>query len=530
MTFLGGLVAAPAPGKAGASGRPPIYNPESLLNFWTALENRNAQRVKWMVFGNSWSTFAAVANQGGTWADGYGPVAQRQVLAQFPVTGNPPCGSWYPANIIGGTGSPVPWTLVAGAPVSQTLYGPNMANYHVSSAFTQTLTIAGTSANLWFAEDATLTGVFSWQVDAGPVTNVNVPATGLGHAVDGHLVNISLGAAGTHTITIKWVSGDLFWAGADVFDGDETVGFHIIPAGHGGWGAHEWVANDVVGSNGISQTLATVQPDLITIELGINDWGVNNRLPITFDLDMVTLIYKIQAQVPNCSIVIIAIPRSITAHAISGTWQQFLAVMKGVATQFGAGLIDLAEIFPWASAPNQQGFWWTDNGHPSLLGHHEIGPVVATGITAGFGQATLGNYPLYISNNVGTQTVAVSPSVTTLATTIVLQPGIYKLMFSLTVRPNFITATAIEAEWVVGTATASFGGSTSAEVGFHGEATGVRDVRQMVAVGNVLVTAAGTLVLQATASIATVNVLGSTDQNNFPRASGYVIEMVNTGL
>lgn len=517
-------------GPQGAQGTtlPPIYNPEALLNFWTAFENRNAQQVKWLALGDSWTMYATVGidTPPGTWADGYGPQAQSRLLSAFPVTGNPPCGNWYPVYNNSAPGGPSPWA-VTGSPGLQNLYGPNMLNHHITAAYTATLVVNGTSADLWFAQDATLSGTFSWQVDSGSVTNVTVAASGLGHAVDGHLTNISLGASGSHTITVKWVSGDLFFAGGDVFDGDETAGLHLISAGHGTWGATDWETNDVVGSNGISQTLSVVNPDLITIMLGINDWGLLALPAVNFDLNLITLIGKIQAAAPNASVVLIAVPRPLPVNTPSGTWQQFVGALQGVATQYNYGLIDLSAAFPWQAAPNQAGFW-LGTLHPSTLGHHQIGAAVATGLSVGYGQSTRGQWPQFFASNF---TGTVTTTVGTLATTPVLPVGMYRVGCKMTAKPSSSSATVIECTLAAGTATAVLLGSTSGEAGFNSaETLQQRNIRQLGFDCFVDVRSPGTLIIKAIATGASVTVLNNTDQNSFARASGYFIEALNNGL
>jgi hypothetical protein len=236
-----------------------VLNRSALLPFWAAMANRDAAPVKTLHLGDSVTAGA----RAGSWAAHYANVLAKRLAASFPcISGNPVGGAWVPAFQSSGNGPVSQMTSSTGTAPSQGSFGIGASSAFIGSGTSATYTVTGTSVNIW-AVQATSSRTFNVSIDGGTDSLVTVPAAGA--TTDGYLVNFSLGAAGSHTVKITNVSGNTNIGGLDVYNGDETKGFHPMFGGRSGWGANDYGANDLVGGVSIQQVMASASPHLVTI-------------------------------------------------------------------------------------------------------------------------------------------------------------------------------------------------------------------------------------------------------------------------
>lgn len=197
-------------------------------------------------------------------------------------------------------------------------------------------------------------GVLGVSVDGGAIQNVNLANA----TEDLQLVSITGLALGVHTFTFSRVSGSVrFPVAIDAFDGSKES-FHIFNAGARNWQTADWVVN--AHPNSPLSALAYIKPDLMFIDLGINDWRQSGTTIATFKVNMQTIIDAGLASNAACKIVL-SLPHQIQTYVTTtDAWSADAAL---------AAYTDLA----------------TTNGLPLVNGPHEI---ALAGLSSGTDPAT----------------------------------------------------------------------------------------------------------------------------------------------
>jgi lysophospholipase L1-like esterase len=251
----------------------------------------------------NWGDSFSAGARCGSWPQHYGIVLARRLMAAFPCSaGNPTGGYYVPGYQSSVNGPSVPVTNT-GSVSNAGAFGPGFVNLSFSATNTTTFTVTGTSVNIWCVK-ATSTRTFNVSIDGGADQLVTVPSAG--STTDGYLANFSLGAAGSHTVAIKYIATPVNIGGLDVFNGDETKGVHPIPAGHSGYGANDFITQDGVGGASLTNVAAGAAPHLITLMLGANDWGKGVESSAQFQTNLTTMITKFKAGAPNAAVLLVA--------------------------------------------------------------------------------------------------------------------------------------------------------------------------------------------------------------------------------
>lgn len=287
---------------------------------------------------------------------------------------------YYPSGAVGGenyipsfymVGAPdSPWnsyTSFTGSPSQSSTNGSlGYRTVFFSATGSLTYSLVGTSADIWWIGGG---GTFSYQIDGGSTINVNTAGT---YHTD-YRTNVSLGAAGSHTVVISWVSGTIGFSGFTVFNGDSTSGIQIFDAARSG----SKTADHLIEGGELIKAIQTVSPDLVTIELGGND-ALQSVSAATFGSNLQTIVSGILGSVsPAPSIVIIALYTPAASAAPGVVWSDYVAAMASVASADPnhITLIDLSALMPTATTAGT-GFYATDGLHPNNSGHIEIARLV----------------------------------------------------------------------------------------------------------------------------------------------------------
>lgn len=174
-------------------------------------------------------------------------------------------------------------------------------------------------------------GTFTWKVDAGSATTVDVKT---GTVLDFVEVPITIPDTGAHTITVEWASGTVNIEGFVHYSGDETKGIRMWEGGHGGDPAYNWVNPGAAGTNLQSQ-VAAIQPDLVLIELGANDRKMNAKTSAQFAASMTTILAKVRAGTTIAPSIVIVPVWDISVQdgtTVIEPWSNFVDVMYGFAS------------------------------------------------------------------------------------------------------------------------------------------------------------------------------------------------------
>ena len=231
---------------------------------------------------------------------------------------------------------------------------------------TRTLTVTGTTVDLWYLLNG---GTISYAVDGGTAVSINTAGT----YANAQKTNIPLYTPGSHTIKITAVSGTSYISGLTVYNGDETKGVHMYDSGHTGWLSADPLTDLAL----FNAALGIVAPDLVIIELGLNDAG-SSVSTSTFQTNIQSLVTSIQTLTKDPSILLIASYEPSAGNLAGNTWANYVTALSNVAAAdpTNVGFLDLSAIMPVADTSGT-GYYRTDGLHPNDSGHVYIASLVA---------------------------------------------------------------------------------------------------------------------------------------------------------
>lgn len=335
---------------------------DKLRVFRAAVGNRAYAPVRVACIGGS--SFEGVGISAGAT---YGRHLWDQLLnrcrAQRPVSGVTGGPGFIPAWISTGNGVTQPW-VKAGSPGSSNDTGWGLRSTTLSSAgHGMTYTGTMTSFEIWYAKFVG-GGTFSITIDGGAPVNVNTNA-----ATDrGAVWSSGALSADSHTIVVSYVSGGVCYIrGGMIYSGDEAAGWQFYNGAQAGRSS----ANFSGSSAQWTAHLAKINPHLVWIQLGQNDW--QQSIPVsTYKTNMDAIIAAIRANTTtNPSIILYSAPETTNTATYGGVaWQAFKDVMALIASGDEAiSLYDAALRVRSPRTDNTLGLYNTDLLHPTDIGH-----------------------------------------------------------------------------------------------------------------------------------------------------------------
>ncbi len=363
-----------------AVSRSVVVNSKALTAWRAALASRSTTQATILAVGDSITEGYSATTRADKWTNRL----QQQLAARYPVpAGNPAGGMWYPA---WAAAAPDVAPTLGGTSSNQFYAGPGLSSvlWSSSSGSTITFTVQGTSCKVWLVCPPTLGSLnATWSVDGGATTGFTVPQQAGTTLLQGR--TIPLGASGSHTVAIAYTGGfgHLQVAGVDVYDGEETVGVHVINGGHVTTTAKIWVDNDNLNAPGQSwmqASAALANPDLVLINLGVNDYLSGTTDAQTYMRNIQTIIAKHRLGAPNASYALVANyetdPNSSGAHPIL-PWSAYVnALYNLIAVDPTVALIDLTKFMPQTFAASTYGLYLGDNVHPNTIGNQMMADIL----------------------------------------------------------------------------------------------------------------------------------------------------------
>lgn len=259
----------------------------------------------------------------------------------------------------------LPWTLVNEA--QTVVYGLGRKANVISSGASMSITETCTGFSIVYARgpSGSTFGSFKYAVDGGATTTVSaVNATVQG----GRLVTVTGLAPGSHTVAITPDTDHVPIEGIMFYNGNETNGIRVWEGGHSGYKASDYID----GSNPHwIDLLTTVQPSLVTIMLGRNEW-VTSVSVATFIANLTTLIANVRSAVtPDPSILVVS---EMTGNYTPGLpWSDYVtAIASLVASDGMLAYVDLVPAFGGYTVPPSGPLYNADLAHPNDAGHAEI--------------------------------------------------------------------------------------------------------------------------------------------------------------
>ncbi len=201
--------------------------------------------------------------------------------------------------------------------------------------------------------------------------------------MDGKITHISLGAVGSHTLTLAWVSGSSNVDGIVEYNGDYAAGIQVHDAGHYGWQTSNWSGVMTSATASPAAAIAALTPAAIIISLGVND-QYNGVAPATFQTGITTVISQLRAAAtaPYPAIILNMYPPRVGQSGYTYPWSQYVNAAWNVASADtgGPSSTSIVSVMDFTLGPqmpgadnDSYGLWASaDTVHPSNKGHSTI--------------------------------------------------------------------------------------------------------------------------------------------------------------
>ena len=335
----------------------------ALRPFHAGLADRANAACDILVLGDSITEGAQASARSKRWVNRL----LDNLRTRYPVPGVTGGEGYVPA-YWAGTGSgitlPDPAT-VTGTQVQNPTFGLGKRALELTSGKSVQWTVTGTSVDIIFAR-GTSSGVMSVSIDGGAATTYATLRT---PTDDQGVQHISLGSAGSHTVTVSWSSGGtVYLEGVMVYNGDEATGIRLWESGHWGWKSGDW---SNAGSNKllyVGQRAGLINPKLVIIPLGVNDLA-NNIDPAVMRTNLEAVIAQINTGVTNDpSIALVGVYQRSGSYAYP--WSAYQAQYEAMeAANPQIAYFDFSKRLPTYSTNSELALVNADGVHPTDKGH-----------------------------------------------------------------------------------------------------------------------------------------------------------------
>ena len=200
-------------------------------------------------------------------------------------------------------------------------------------------------ADLWLFSDGAPSEIVA--AAGAAETTIPIPVGGL------RRVRIEAPEIGAHALTIRRTAGNPQVAGWDCHDG--RPGVSIVNASRAGW----W-ANNILA---VAGDLPAMEPDLVILMIGINDWNAGTKTPAQYEADLRALITQ---TLVSCDMALVApaTPSGVKPYP----WSAFMDVLHALAREFDIPILDLGVVMgPYADALSAG--LRADATHPNAAGY-----------------------------------------------------------------------------------------------------------------------------------------------------------------
>ena len=352
------IVASLAGGGALGAGRPAALTP-----FDMRLADRNLAPVNVLTIGDSLVQGTAADPYERRWSD---------------LIGGMLASSYNPQGIGGGAYSALyhfqSWTFTGTRTIVDR--GLSQKTYLFAAGATASRTFAIlTGLTVYYAQGPGA-GAFTIQIDGATPITVTPDLTGVANRHDGEFKLTGI-ERGSHVVKIT-ATGAAEISGVYAHDRDETLGMRVVNSGLGG----AEVATFTFAATELLRRVGTLQPALIFICLGVNDWR-NGVTPATYQSRLGSLIALLKGAITKpCTFVLVGEPEKITNPGTASTWQAMLDAAKATAAANPAErlFIDTSKAFPKTMAADAYGLMDPDGVHPTTRGHAVMADIIAEGL------------------------------------------------------------------------------------------------------------------------------------------------------
>ncbi|HEY4161137.1 MAG TPA: GDSL-type esterase/lipase family protein [Candidatus Saccharimonadales bacterium] len=357
------------------------YGSNALQQWNCALANRASTPATWVLWGDSITEGQGSSTVAGRWAN-QTLTALRSKYAVSGVTG----GFGYIPSFYYTYGPDSQWSTdptLSGSTSQNTarddgndggIYGNGaglgLLTVTLKSGGSETFKATGTSIDILYNYGS---GSFSYKVDSGAVTTVSASggsgATGSTH--------VAFSAAGSHTVVISGVSGSVVLEGVMTYNGDEAKGIRQYVGAQSGTTSGDFAAQ----AANLAAITASVRADLVTIEIGGNDYNRSSGTPAQTTANIQAMVSDIRAAGAAVghtpSIVIVNVyPIAGNNDAQGYPESAYASAIKAVTTADPSlGYLDFASLGATGNEPSPY-LSSTDNLHPNNTGQTRLAGMV----------------------------------------------------------------------------------------------------------------------------------------------------------
>ena len=297
---------------------------------------------------------------------------------------------YQPSGVAGGAGYIPAFTYYnnpvtySGSYTQPSTNGLGFLGITMSPAATATLSFTGTALDV-FVTKVSGGGTLTVSVDgASSGTGFASISTANASQVNGAVTRVGGLSAGAHTVVVTASSGTSTLEGLMVYNGDETKGIRIWNNAHSGHSAGSFTS-----TGPWTGALAAIQPALMVIMLGVNDWRTASTSITAVSNYIANVRSIISAARAACtvppSVLLIApyLPATGTNNGII-SYQPFQNCLYELAESLSdTTLLNLfARTGGNSFQGTQLGLLQGDNVHPSDKGHQFIADAVAGKLVA----------------------------------------------------------------------------------------------------------------------------------------------------
>lgn len=255
------------------------------------------------------------------------------------------------------------WTSSAG-----TTAGGTLLTSTASGTLAFTPVAAFDTADIYYPRNS---GWGTWNANIGGgsstlITNSNANA---------FLKATLTGSLAVQAVNCVWASGSAFLAGIDTYD-SATKQISVWNMGWSGATAGNW--NNSTWLYGPLSSIATYDPDLSIINLGINDWTAGTSLA-TFAANLQALITACKAV--GDAIIVTPTPTQVSGGVTLAVQGTYVEVIKGLARTNNVPVVDLWTRFGSWEAMDALGAEFGAN-HPNGLGYADMAQAIANVLVA----------------------------------------------------------------------------------------------------------------------------------------------------
>ena len=320
---------SPSTGSTGDSG--------ALATWQRALDGRADEPATWLAIGDSLTEGQGASTRQARWLD----LARAELRERHPTDGVPGGAGYLPSVFaVYAPDSPwADWTTSRTGTVTPRSDVPSFGHRaaELAPGASVTYPVSGDGLDLWWAPGG---GTATWSVDGGPATTVDTAGVAPGSAplvteVDGL-------DRGDHTVTVTAVDA-VGLEGLTTYDGDRDAGVVTVDSARSG----ATVGVFLGGLPSFLERVERVEPDVVTVSLGIND-AATGRTPDQVGADLGQLLDGLRGLDAPPSIVVLGefVPGTSVAGALPAPLDDYTEAVRGAAAEAGAAYVGLEDALP----------------------------------------------------------------------------------------------------------------------------------------------------------------------------------------